>query len=556
MATEEVPLVHRTLLVSQDVDHVKPNILSNYDDGIERIFTMTTADASIRDLEKCIWDVSLENARMIMAAALSLLCARITEDDIEVRDLKDDHVRLRNDDDYRVTMMTTFGPVTFFSFAYRDSSSGVTTVTRTPAREQVFPLHKHCRSSEACLEWESKLGQEMPFRRAQESMSFFTHGAVSLEDTTIERHMVTVSRLVERQWLYQTPETIREVLLHRATRDLKTDKPLIYLSTDAHALRQFVDETWDARWKMANGLRLWCVDRRSGAIIHLGGEYTWGDCNHVGKIVDWLIESGHVPADGNYGDGLVATIVLPTDGMPWIEDYVVKKFSTDAVAILDAYHLVKHLTDYETLRFGKGTAAAKEFHQEALKLFFGGRRSKKSRPRKKRRKEQSEQPDVEDETTNDNESTDHVPESAENESTADDAPWSSWEVCELLPSPAEVLAGKLLEDRNVPLDEMQAHLNLIDYLENNAYRMDYMFYRSRGYQIGSGAMESLHRSGSQIRLKLPGLKSLPETSQAIFNLRMLYLCGRWDEFWNQPDFYDSLVDVFIIEPDGIKRVRS
>ena len=48
-------------------------------------------------------------------------------------------------------------------------------------------------------------------------------------------------------------------------------------------------------------------------------------------------------------------------------------------------------------------------------------------------------------------------------------------------------------------------------------------------------MESLHRTASQTRLKVAGIRCLAETSQAVFNLRMLRLCGRWDEFWQQPD---------------------
>ena len=520
-------MYHPTLL-SQPLDLVKSFIVSDFESALDDILSLTTKDSTDREVEECIWSHILDSAQQIMSVFMGILCCRASEDDIRARGLTDDQVRLRNDDDYWITMKTTFGPVTFFSFAYRDSSSGVTTVTRTPAREQVFPLHRLCRSSQVCLETETKLGQESPFRRAQKDISFFTHGAVTLEDTTIERHMVTISRLVDRQWLYQTPETIREVLLHRATRDLKTDKPLIYLSTDAHALRRFVDETWDARWKMANGLRLWCIDRHTGKIIHLGGEFTWGDCHRVAEIVDWLIETGHVPADGDYGEGLVAQIVLPTDGMPWIEDYVVKKFCDDAVALLDPYHTVKHLKDYAAGRFGSTTPEARKFLRDALRLLLGPRREKKGTPRKTRKGSR---------------------EGSANAITEKPYLFSSWEVCENLPLSVDVLIDRLLSDKDVKDDAMEAHLNLIDYLDNNAYRMNYLLYRSRGYQLGSGAMESFHRSGSQIRLKLPGLKTLPETSQAIFNLRMLDLCGRWDEFWQQPDFYEQLVEVFSTKPE-------
>ena len=57
-------------------------------------------------------------------------------------------------------------------------------------------------------------------------------------------------------------------------------------------------------------------------------------------------------------------------------------------------------------------------------------------------------------------------------------------------------------------------------------------------------MESLHRTGSQTRLKVAGIRCLPETSQAVFNLRMLRLCGRWDEFWRHDDISSLLVGAF------------
>jgi len=38
-------------------------------------------------------------------------------------------------------------------------------------------------------------------------------------------------------------------------------------------LRGYVDETWDAQGKMANGVRLWCIDRHNGATIHLGADW-------------------------------------------------------------------------------------------------------------------------------------------------------------------------------------------------------------------------------------------------------------------------------------------
>ena len=520
--------MYQPSLLAHGTEKVKSQIVAEFEAGVEKVLEIAGSGSRQREVEERIWEEVLSSAQLMMSSALSLQCRQATEADIVARGLSEDQVRLRNEADYWMKLTTTFGPVSFFSFAYRDSSSGVATVTRTPARSEVFPLHQHCRSSELCLEWETRLGCEMPFRHAQQGLTYFTHGVVTMEDTTIASHLLTVSELVERSWLYQQPEKIREVLRERATCDLETGNPIIYLSTDAHALRRYFDETWDAAWKMANGLRLWCVDRRNGAIIHLGGEFTWGDCHQVAEIIDWLIDSGHLPADGNYGGGLVASITVLTDGMPWIEDHVVSKF-TAPVAILDAYHAMEHLQDYANARFGKGSEAARRFYEGCIRLLLGKRSKKRSKSRKKSRAEI-------DGVGEDNPETESLP------------PWLIWEASDGCPTAIEVLI-EMLSFEDVSIYHEDDRDKLVEYLEHNAYRMDYRRYRALGYQIGSGAMESLHRTGSQKRLKIPGARWLPETSQALFDLRMLYLCGRWDEFWHQPLLYDKLVEAFSKKPE-------
>ena len=163
---------------------------------------------------------------------------------------EDEPLRLRLDEDYWLTQTTTLGPVTVPLFAYRDANGK----TQEPAREVVFRLHPLCRSSELCLEWENRLGSQLPFRQAEDAMAFFTHGAAPVEDTTIARHLVAIGSSISREWTFRSPEEIRNILANRATRDLENGKPLLYVSTDAHALRRYVDETWQAPWKMNNGI--------------------------------------------------------------------------------------------------------------------------------------------------------------------------------------------------------------------------------------------------------------------------------------------------------------
>lgn len=502
---------------------MKAELATTTQQGFAELVESVDRGACQRELEEQVWQVVLSYGRLLMGAALSRQCARATERDIEARGLDPKQVTLRQDRDYHGTLETTLGSVTFPWFAYRDHSVVVGTVTRTPAREAVLPLFKSCRSSELLLQWESRLGSDHPFRYAQEALSFFTHGAASREDTTIARHMVTVGNLVDREWTYRTPESIAELLWTRATRDPNTGRPLLYASTDAHALRTYVDETWDAQWKMANGIRLWCVDGHNGATIHLGGEYTWGNCEKVQEAFEWLRDTKRLPADGRMVNRMNVQVVLVTDGAPWIKERLTPLFPR-AVVLLDAYHFLEALAKYAIARFVAGTAAMKEFYQRALDALFGKSRGNKPKaPKRRRGHAKRTSPALE-----------------ESPMPPDNAPHAR----RAKRAPAADRLLELLAEKNVPDHLEEEHAKLVNSINHNANRIDYERWRVRGYQIGSGAMESLHRTASQTRLKVAGIRCLPETSQAIFNLRMLRLCGRWDEFWHQDAISSVLVEAF------------
>lgn len=66
------------------------------------------------------------------------------------------------------------------------------------------------------------------------------------------------------------------------------------------------------------------------------------------------------------------------------------------------------------------------------------------------------------------------------------------------------------------------------YLASNRDRMDYKFYRSRGLLIGSGAIESAHRTVMQKRLKLSGQRWSIKGAQQVLNLRVCWMSERWD----------------------------
>jgi hypothetical protein len=89
------------------------------------------------------------------------------------------------------------------------------------------------------------------------------------------------------------------------------------------------------------------------------------------------------------------------------------------------------------------------------------------------------------------------------------------------------------------LDEVLGHIKAVRipatlrdsvcmYLEANRDRMDYARYQSRGLLIGSGAIESAHRTVVQKRLKRSGQRWSLAGAQHVLNLRTCFMSQRWE----------------------------
>ena len=486
-------------------DAVKDYLHALVDEFVEPLLERAAArELSARTAEEGVWRAVLEAGRALLVIVLSACCRSITADAVERRgwsmpgmvDGSRPVARLRMDEDYRAKFNTTFGRIEVPLHAVRIPGAAA---TWTPARS-FFPHYPDIRSSELLVEWECALAADHPFRKAADALLFFSHGAADVEDTTIGRHAVAVGRAVPHRWLYLSPEKIRKLLEERAVRDLDTGRPIINASTDAHALSRFVDETWNPKWKMCNGIRLWIVDKDTGQIIHLGGEYTWGDCMEVRARFEWLAEQGILPFDGDYGNGVVAQVVLLTDGIDWIATYIVPLYP-DAVAILDAFHVAQQAAEAI-----KAAYPGKKNEKRVRALIKKARRAlgfREHRERKKRR---------------------GGPRLRRHKHRASGYDGSGQRLLDELLRP--LLEGAVRGRKRVK--------QAIAYVERNLHRTDFGALRTRGFQIGSGAMESMHRTGSQVRMKRAGCHWTEEVAQAILNLRMLALSGRWSEYWSQP----------------------
>jgi hypothetical protein len=74
----------------------------------------------------------------------------------------------------------------------------------------------------------------------------------------------------------------------------------------------------------------------------------------------------------------------------------------------------------------------------------------------------------------------------------------------------------------------------VRYVENQVHRRDYPLYRAKGWQIGSGPVESACKRVVGQRLNGAGMRWGEAGADAVCRLRALFLSesGPWEAFWN------------------------
>ncbi len=95
----------------------------------------------------------------------------------------------------------------------------------------------------------------------------------------------------------------------------------------------------------------------------------------------------------------------------------------------------------------------------------------------------------------------------------------------------EMLQCMDLSGRNAAV--LEAHRQLIGYLRNNTHRTDYPSYIARGWQIGSGMIESACKTVVGHRLKASGMRWREQGTTALCQLRALYRGepALWASYW-------------------------
>jgi hypothetical protein len=161
-----------------------------------------------------------------------------------------------------------------------------------------------------------------------------------------------------------------------------------------------------------------------------------------------------------------------SDGGAGLEDWLVTHFGRVEVVILDFYHAAEHLGELAKAWHGAGTEAAE----------------------------------------------------------AQDQRWAH----RLKHEGGEAVLAELraLDGTSRP-SAREVRRETVTYFENQVHRMDYPSYVAKGWQIGSGPVESACKTVVGQRLKCAGMRWGEQGSDEVCHLRALFLSerGQWDAFW-------------------------
>ena len=155
-------------------------------------------------------------------------------------------------------------------------------------------------------------------------------------------------------------------------------------------------------------------------------------------------------------------LVLLSDGATWIRKWASKTFPT-AILILDFFHVLEYLFAFANLALKDESQRKGWCEQQRLLLLQSG---------------------------------------------------PGQVIANILELPCKAKAAK------------DAQKRVVRYYRKNKERMDYAFYKKQGWYIGSGMIESAHRTVIQKRLRLSGQR-WNTGAQPILNLRACFMSKKW-----------------------------
>lgn len=215
---------------------------------------------------------------------------------------------------------------------------------------------------------------------------------------------------------------------------------------------------------------------KSGAIKRISTDTEGVNKRNEIEQSDYLANLGHYKSFTIRFDELLGNhlqtkgyhLVLISDGAEWIGNWQREKYP-HATMILDFYHALEHLSKYAKMIFKSKKNKSVWIADQKERLLKG-------------------------------------------------------ELDEVI----KAIKEKSLGRRSTIKEESQL---LINYYENNRFRMNYNEYLKKGYCIGSGAIESAISTVAQQRCKLVGQRWTKRV-QSVLNIRALYMSNKKDNLLN------------------------
>jgi len=164
-------------------------------------------------------------------------------------------------------------------------------------------------------------------------------------------------------------------------------------------------------------------------------------------------------------------VILLGDGAAWIWDHVAGILGERTVCITDWYHVMEHVWACGNTLHGQGSEAARAWVKAHEQLLWDG---------------------------------------------------AHQTVIQRL---AQERAASRAPARRAALSD------LANYLANQGARLAYAAFRAKGYDIGSGRVESACKHVVASRMKRSGMLWSDEGAQDVLSLRTAYLNGGWDRLW-------------------------
>ena len=210
--------------------------------------------------------------------------------------------------------------------------------------------------------------------------------------------------------------------------------------------------------------------------VKLGRIFTDTDHYELDKHHNWINHSIYLAHLGDYEaflnkfepivdvlDSLKERLIFIADGAPWIWNWIENAYG-DAIQILDFYHAMEHLAHF-------------------AKVHFKSRKQEKI--------------------------------------------WLSSQKIQLLNDQIEKVIDRITTMKIKSKKVEKKRKSLLTYLKNNQSRMLYKTFIDKGLAIGSGAIESAHRTVVQKRLKQSGQRWTIDGAQKIVDLRVVHASKQW-----------------------------